>query len=47
MKKSKKFIIGAILCAIGVIGLFGLFTDTSDKVVHSTASPFSLPCYPL
>lgn len=33
MKKSKKFIIGAILCAIGVIGLFGLFTDTSDKVM--------------
>lgn len=32
-KKSKKFIIGAILCAVGVIGLFGLFSDTSDKLL--------------
>ncbi len=30
-KKSKKFIIGAILLAVGIIGLFGLFTDTADK----------------
>lgn len=29
--KGKKFIIGAVLCAIGVIGLFGMFTETDSR----------------
>lgn len=31
MKKGKKFIIGIVLLAIGVVGLFGLFGNTDDK----------------
>lgn len=29
--RSKKFVVGIVLLAIGVIGLFGLFTDTDEK----------------
>lgn len=32
MKKSKKSIVGFVLCAIGVIGLFGLFAETEDRI---------------
>lgn len=37
-KKSKKFIVGLILCIVGVIGLFGLFSDTNDKVALAFGS---------
>lgn len=37
-KKSKKFIIGLILCLIGVIGLFGLLSDTNDKAALAFGS---------
>ena len=30
-KKSKQFIVGIVLCAIGVFGLFGLFVEQEDK----------------
>lgn len=30
-KKSKKFIVGVVLCVIGVIGLLGLFSYTGNK----------------
>lgn len=29
--KGKKFIVGAALCAVGVIGLFGMFTETDSR----------------
>lgn len=30
-KKSKQFVVGIVLCAIGVFGLFGLFVEQEDK----------------
>lgn len=37
-KKSKKFIIGLILCIVGAIGLFGLLSDTNDKAALAFGS---------
>lgn len=37
-KKSKKFITGLILCIVGVIGLFGLLSDTNDKAALAFGS---------
>ena len=37
-KKSKKIIIGLILCLIGIIGLFGLLSDTNDKAALAFGS---------
>lgn len=37
-KKSKKFIVGAVLCVVGIIGLLGLFSDTSDKGLLAVGS---------
>lgn len=36
--KGKKFIIGVVLCALGVVGLFGLFTNTNDKAALAAGS---------
>lgn len=38
MKKNKKIVFGIILCVIGVIGLFGVLTDTSDKAMLASGS---------
>lgn len=38
MKKGKKIIIGIILLAIGVVGLFGLFGNTDDKTALAVGS---------
>ena len=37
-KKSKKFITGLILCIVGVIGLFGLLSDTNNKAALAFGS---------
>lgn len=38
MKKGKKFIVGIVLLAIGVVGLFGLFGSTEDKTTLAGGS---------
>lgn len=38
MKKSKMFIIGVVLCVIGVVGVFGLFSETQDKAALAFGS---------
>lgn len=36
--KSKMFIVGVVLCAVGIIGLFGLFGNTDDKALLAVGS---------